>query len=74
MRATTSTVAAKNRLSSAGLNPIAPTRIAGAAPKKFLRLGLPDTYVGQVGTHEWLLDRYGLSTRRLVQRIGRFLA
>ena len=47
---------------------------AGAAPKKFLRLGLPDTYVGQVGTHEWLLDRYGLSTRRLVQRIGRFLA
>ena len=47
---------------------------AGAVPKKFLRLGLPDEYVSRVGTHEWLLDRYGLSTRRLVQRIGRFLA
>jgi transketolase len=25
------------------------------------RIGLPDTYVHQVGSHEWLLDRYGFS-------------
>lgn len=46
----------------------------GAAPAKFLRLGLPDTYVSRVGTHEWLLDQYGLSAPRLAERIRAFLA
>ena len=35
---------------------------ACAAPRKFLRIGLPDEYVCKVGSHEWLLDQYGLST------------
>ena len=47
---------------------------AGTAPKKFLRLGLPDEYIHQVGTHEWLLDRYGLSAAKLTRRIGAFLS
>jgi len=45
----------------------------GAAPGKFLRIGLPDTYVSRVGTHEWLLDQYGLSTPKIAARIGGFL-
>ena len=36
------------------------------APKKFLHIALPDVYVSRVGTHEWLLDQYGLSTPKLV--------
>lgn len=34
---------------------------AGVKPKRFLRLALPDKYVSKVGSHEWLLDQYGLS-------------
>jgi transketolase len=41
----------------------------GAAPEKFLRLGLPDTYVSRVGTHEWLLDQYGLSAPKIAARV-----
>ncbi len=46
---------------------------AGAAPKKFLRLALPDIYVGRVGTHDWLLDQYGLSAPKIAGRIRRLL-
>ena len=45
----------------------------GVGPKKFLRLGLPDVYVSKVGTHEWLLDQYGLSAPRLTERLGEWL-
>jgi transketolase len=45
----------------------------GMAPKKFLRLGLPDRYISRVGSHEWLLDQYGLSSRRIVDRVNVFL-
>jgi transketolase len=45
----------------------------GVAPEKFLRIGLPDVYVSKVGTHEWLLEQYGLSTPRLVRRLGRWM-
>ena len=45
----------------------------GATPGKFLRIGLPDTYISRVGTHEWLLEEYGLSTPRIAERIGGFL-
>ncbi|HRU04521.1 MAG TPA: transketolase C-terminal domain-containing protein [Candidatus Brocadiia bacterium] len=38
---------------------------AGVAPKKFLRIGLPDRYVSKVGGHEWLLDQFGLSARKI---------
>ena len=41
----------------------------GVAPARFLRLGLPDTYVSQVGTHDWLLDQYGLAAPKLTERI-----
>jgi transketolase len=46
----------------------------GAAPKIFKRFALPDEYVCRVGTHEWLLDQYGLSTRKLVPAIKKILA
>jgi transketolase len=43
---------------------------AGAHPGQFLRLALPDEYVSQVGGHEWLLDRYGLSAPKIASAIG----
>jgi transketolase len=46
---------------------------AGAAPRKFLRLALPDEYVSKVGSHEWLLDQYGLSAPRLAERLSQWL-
>jgi transketolase len=45
----------------------------GAAPRRFLRLALPDEYVSKVGSHEWLLDQYGLSAPRLAERLGQWL-
>jgi transketolase len=45
----------------------------GVAPRKFLRLGLPDEYVSKVGSHEWLLEQYGLSAPRLTARIQEWL-
>jgi transketolase len=38
---------------------------AGVYPKKFLRLALPDKFVSLVGSHEWLLDQFGLSARKI---------
>lgn len=38
---------------------------AGVHPKKFLRLALPDKFVSLVGSHEWLLDQFGLSARKI---------
>lgn len=31
----------------------------------FRRIGLPDTYVHRVGSHEWLLDHYGFSPQAI---------
>ncbi|MBT3379004.1 MAG: transketolase [Lentisphaerae bacterium] len=45
----------------------------GVVPGKFLRIGLPDVYVSKVGTHEWLLDQYGLSAPRIAERLGEWL-
>ena len=41
----------------------------GVAPRKFLRIALPDLYVSKVGTHEWLLNEYGLSAPKIAARI-----
>ncbi|NLF17214.1 MAG: transketolase, partial [Lentisphaerae bacterium] len=46
---------------------------AGIGPTRFLRLGLPDVYVSKVGTHEWLLEQYGLSAPRLAGTLGEWL-
>jgi transketolase len=43
------------------------------APRRFLRLALPDVYVSKVGSHEWLLDQYGLSTRKIVAAVRSLL-
>src|SRR3990172_6624568 len=40
-------------------------------PKKFLTLALPDRYVSQVGSHEWLLDQFGLSAPRIEASVRR---
>jgi transketolase len=45
----------------------------GEAPKKFLRIGLPDVYVSKVGTHEWLLNQYGLSAPKIAASVRKFL-
>ena len=46
---------------------------ACVAPRRFLRLALPDVYVSKVGSHEWLLDQYGLSTRKIVAAVRSLL-
>jgi len=46
---------------------------AGVMPKKFLRLGLPDEYPSLVGGQAWLLDRFGLSTPKIVESVKRIL-
>jgi transketolase len=45
----------------------------GVAPRKFLRLALPDKYVSKVGGHEWLLDQYGLSAPKIKATVRKFL-
>ena len=45
----------------------------GAPPARFLRIGLPDAYVSRVGTHEWLLNEYGLSAPRIAERVRQCL-
>lgn len=47
---------------------------AGIMPRRFLRLALPDRYVSQVGSHEWLLDQYGLSGAGIESSIRKLLA
>jgi transketolase C-terminal domain/subunit len=38
-------------------------------PRKFKRLALPDQYVSLVGTHEWLLDKFGLTAPHVIEQI-----
>ncbi len=47
---------------------------AGVQPRRFLRIGLPDIYISEVGTHEWLRDKYGLSSAKLAEQIRGLLA
>jgi transketolase len=47
---------------------------AGVVPKRFLRIALPDEYVSKVGTHEWLLNEYGLSAPKIATRVRRLLS
>jgi transketolase len=47
---------------------------ACCAPRRFLRIALPDQYVCKVGSHEWLLDEYGLSTPKIVASVRQLLA
>ncbi len=42
---------------------------ACAGPRRYLHLALPDLYVSKVGSHEWLLDQYDLSTDKIVRRV-----
>ena len=42
---------------------------AGVMPKKFHRIGLPDEYPSLVGTHNWLLDKFGLSGPKIAAAI-----
>ncbi|NLX99268.1 MAG: transketolase [Rhodopirellula sp.] len=39
---------------------------ACVAPKRFLPIALPDVYVSKVGSHEWLLDQYGMSAAKIL--------
>jgi transketolase len=41
----------------------------GAGDVNFCRIALPDVYVSKVGTHEWLMDQYGLSVDNIIARI-----
>jgi len=46
---------------------------AGVSPERFKRFALPDEYICKVGTHEWLLDQYDLSTRKLAPAIKKIM-
>lgn len=39
----------------------------------FKRIGLPDTYVHEVGSHDWLLDKYGFSPKNISQVVKELL-
>lgn len=39
----------------------------------FKRIGLPDTYVHIVGSHEWLLDKFGFSPESIAQTVKNLL-
>lgn len=47
---------------------------ACVAPRRFLRLALPDQYVSRVGSHEWLLDQYGLTTPKIAAAVRAMFA
>jgi len=36
-------------------------------------VALPDTYIHEVGTHDWLLDRYGFSPRNIADTAGKLI-
>jgi transketolase len=36
---------------------------------RFKKIGLPDTYVHCVGSHEWLLNRYGISSQAIASQV-----
>ena len=40
---------------------------------KFKRLGLPDIFVSQVGSQEWLLAKYGLSPEGICKSVREFV-
>ncbi|MBU6236155.1 MAG: transketolase, partial [Alphaproteobacteria bacterium] len=40
----------------------------GAAPQKFLRMGIPDTYTSIVGDQKYLMGLYGLETKALAAK------
>ncbi|NUQ64535.1 MAG: transketolase [Pirellulales bacterium] len=46
---------------------------ACVAPRRFLPIALPDVYVSKVGSHEWLLDQYGMSTPKIVAAVRSLL-
>jgi transketolase len=46
---------------------------ACVAPRRFLRIALPDVYVSKVGSHEWLLDQYGLSAQKIAGSVRTML-
>ena len=41
----------------------------GVMPKRMLRLALHDEFVTKIGSHEWLLDQYGLSARKIAAAV-----
>ena len=45
----------------------------GVMPRTFRRLALPDEYVSLVGTHEWLLDQYGLTGPQVANTVRELL-
>jgi len=42
-------------------------------PTRFARIALPDTYVHCVGSHEWLLDRFGFSPEAIARTVAKTL-
>jgi transketolase len=39
----------------------------------FLRIGLPDSYVHIVGSHNWLLDHYGFAPQAIAATVRQVL-
>ena len=45
----------------------------GTQPKRFRRLAIPDQYNSLVGSHQWLLDQFGLSPAKIADRVSKLL-
>ena len=46
---------------------------AGAAPRKFKRIGMPDVFCTKVGSHNWLREQYGLSAEAIADTVKKLL-
>ena len=41
----------------------------GLTPKKFRRFAIPDVNVSLIGSQEWIRDQYGLSSKKIAERV-----
>lgn len=67
-------VVCENHVASSGLASIAVDALYEAGLQRpLLKIAIPDQFT-ECGSHAWLLDKYGLSTARIVERVGAWLA
>lgn len=66
-------VVCENHVASGGLATLVIETLQEAGlQRKLLKIAIPDQFT-ECGSHAYLLDRYGLSTERVIQRVGAWL-
>lgn len=66
-------VVCENHVASGGLATLAIDALYEAGLQRpLLKIAIPDQFT-ECGSHAWLLDKYGLSTGRIIERVGAWL-